>query len=69
MLTRFYKVFEWAILGIVFFGVIAPIALFIRLLGCDHLYLKLHDTQKSYWIECAQVKLNPKNFHAQFIKR
>lgn len=67
-LVKLYKFIECAVLGVVFFGVIVPIALFYRLRGRDPLNLKLHGAQKSYWIERIQVGLVPKSFYTQFIK-
>lgn len=68
-LVKLYKFIECAVLGVVFFGVIVPIALFYRLLGRDPLNLKLHGAQKSYWIERPQARSSPKGFYRQFITK
>jgi hypothetical protein len=40
-------------LGVLFFLVVTPTALFMRLFGKDPLRLRLHRSAKSYWIERA----------------
>ena len=50
------KVISPLIMGIIFFLVVTPIGLIMRLLGKDVLNLK-YNTNKSYWIE----KNGPKN--------
>ena len=47
-------------MGIIFFLVVTPIGLFMRILGKDLLNLKFN-TQKSYWIERESVKSKMKN--------
>ena len=48
------------IMGLVYFLVVLPIGLFMRILGKDLLNLKFN-TQKSYWIERESVKSKMKN--------
>ena len=52
------------ILGIIFFGLITPIAIFTRLIGRDELYLKLKK-KDSYWISVTR-SLKEKSFKNQF---
>lgn len=68
-MERLYRVFKFVLVGVVFFGLLAPISMFYRLTGRDPLNLKLHDAQRSYWIERSQSKLTLKGFYTQFIKK
>tara|TARA_Y100000589_G_scaffold315375_1_gene338859 strand:+ start:720 stop:1103 length:384 start_codon:yes stop_codon:yes gene_type:complete len=54
------KVISPLIMGIIFFLVVTPIGLIMRLLGKDLLNLKYSDT-KSYWIEKSGQKSKMKN--------
>ena len=54
------KVISPLIMGIIFFLVVTPIGLIMRLLGKDLLNLKYSDT-KSYWIEKSDQKSTMKN--------
>ena len=45
------QVFNPLLLGVVFFLVVTPIAVVMRLLGKDSLHLKLKPNLKSYWID------------------
>ena len=45
------KVFNPLLLGVVFFLVVTPIAVVLRLLGKDSLHLKSEPDLKSYWID------------------
>ena len=65
---RLYKAVEAVILGVVFFGLLAPISMLYRLIGCDPLNLKLHSAKKSYWVERNQIGFISKSFYSQFIK-
>jgi hypothetical protein len=49
-----------------FFGVITPIALGMRLLGKDPLRLRRDDTVSSYWIERTPPGPAPETFKDQF---
>lgn len=68
-MEKLYKVIEGLVLGVVFFGLVAPISICYRLMGRDLLNLKLHRAQKSYWIERTQPKLISKGFFTQFISK
>ena len=48
------------IMGIIFFAVVTPISLIMKLLGKDLLGLKKNDN-KSYWIERSAIKSKMKN--------
>ena len=54
------KIISPFIMGIIFFLVVTPIALLMRLLGKDLLNLK-YNTNKSYWIEKKGPKSKMKN--------
>ena len=54
------KIISPIIMGIIFFLVVTPIGLIMRLLGKDVLNLKLSD-YKSYWIEKTGPKSKMKN--------
>ena len=54
------KIISPLIMGIIFFLVVTPIGLIMRILGKDLLNLKFN-TQKSYWIERESVKSKMKN--------
>ena len=54
------KIISPFIMGIIFFLVVTPIALLMRLLGKDVLNLK-HNKNKSYWIEKKGPKSKMKN--------
>jgi len=48
-------------MGIIFFVVVTPIGLVMRLLGKDVLNLKLNKKESSYWIEKDGPKSKMKN--------
>ena len=54
------KIISPVIMGIIFFFVVTPIGLLMRLLGKDVLNLK-YDKKKSYWIEKSGPKSKMKN--------
>ena len=54
------KVLSPLIMGIIFFLVVTPIGLIMRLFGKDLLNLK-YNNNKSYWIEKNNLKSNMKN--------
>lgn len=68
-MKRLYGFIELIALWLTFFGLIVPIAMFLRLRKSDPLNRKLNGAQKSYWIERVQVELTPKSFYSQFIKK
>ena len=55
------KIVSPIIMGIIFFLVVTPIGLLMRLLGKDVLNLKLNKKKSSYWIEKAGPKSKMKN--------
>jgi hypothetical protein len=54
------KIVSPVVMGIIFFLVVTPIALIMRLLGKDLLNLK-YNKNKSYWIEKTGPKSKMKN--------
>ena len=54
------KIISPLIMGFIFFAVVTPIGIIMRLLGNDLLNLK-YNTNKSYWIEKDGVKSKMKN--------
>jgi len=54
------------VLGIMFFGVITPIGLVMRLFGKDPLRLQLDKAARSYWIERTPPGPAPETFKDQF---
>ena len=54
------KIISPLVMGIIFFLVVTPIAIFMRLLRKDLLNLK-YDNSKSYWIEKTEPKSKMKN--------
>ena len=55
------KIISPIIMGIIFFVVVTPIGLVMRLLGKDVLNLKLNKKESSYWIEKDGLKSKMKN--------
>ena len=53
------KIISPLIMGIIFFLIVTPIGLIMRLLGKDVLNLK-YNKSKSYWIEKSDLKSNMK---------
>jgi len=54
------KIVSPLLMGIIFFFVVTPIAIFMRLLKKDLLNLKYNDN-KSYWIKKNEIKSKMKN--------
>ena len=54
------KIISPVIMGVIFFLVVTPIGLIMRLLGKDVLNLK-YNKNKSYWIEKTELKSKMKN--------
>jgi len=52
-------------LGLIYFGLITPVALISRFFGRDELSLKLRPG-KSYWICCNSCRLDLESFKQQF---
>ena len=53
-------------LGIIFFGVITPYALVMRLFGRDALLLRKRSARQSYWVRREPPGPPPDSFHNQF---
>ncbi|MDA7572819.1 SxtJ family membrane protein [Candidatus Pelagibacter sp.] len=49
------------VMGIIFFGVVTPTSLIMRLFNKDLLSLKKDRKKKSYWIERSTIKSKMKN--------
>ena len=55
------KIISPLVMGIIFFFVVTPIGLIMRLMGKDVLNLKYNNKNKSYWIEKSGPKSKMKN--------
>ena len=55
------KIISPIIMGVIFFLVVTPIGLLMRLLGKDVINLKLNKKKSSYWIEKVGPKSKMKN--------
>ena len=53
-------------LGIIFFGVVTPYALVMRLFGRDELLLRKHSARPSYWVRRQPPGPPPDSFHNQY---
>ena len=60
------QVFNPLLLGVVFFLVVTPIAVILRLWGKDSLHLKSKPGLKSYWIDRSPVGPNRGSMTKQF---
>lgn len=69
VLKKLNRIIEMIFLGVIFFGLIAPISVLCRLMGRDPLNLRLHGEQKSYWIERPHLNWASKDFYTQFVKK
>jgi hypothetical protein len=54
------------VLGIMFFGIISPTGLIMRLFGKDPLLLRLEPSKKSYWISRVPPGPSPESMKNQF---
>ena len=54
------KIVSPLIMGIIFFGVVTPIGLLMKILKKDIINLKFNDN-KSYWVEKSKLKSKMKN--------
>ena len=61
-----HRIVSPIVLGIMFFGVITPMGLLMRLLGKDLLRLRLDKTAGSYWIARTPPGPAPETFKDQF---
>ena len=55
------KIISPIIMGLIFFLVVTPIGIFMRILGKDLLNLKFKGDKKSYWLEKTDQKSKMKN--------
>ena len=53
------------LLGLIYYGMFTPLALFFRLVGRDALKLKIDRNAASYWIE-TPTNPDPANYFRQF---
>ncbi len=61
-----HRIVSPIVLGIIFFGVITPLGLALRLRGKDPLRLRSEPTAASYWIERRPPGPAPKSMSRQF---
>ena len=54
------KIVSPVVMGFVFFGVVTPISILMKLFGKDILNLK-RDDKKSYWLEKEKIKSSMNN--------
>jgi hypothetical protein len=54
------------VMGVVFFAVVTPVALILRVLGKDPLRLKLDPTAATYWIDRIPPGPSPESIKDQF---
>lgn len=69
MMEKLYKELEIIVLGIVFFGLVTPISLFLKLVGRDTLKRQFNSEIKSYWVVRAQSQFRHQNFYKQYIQK
>lgn len=55
------KIFSPIVMGIIYFGVITPIGILMKLIGKDILNLKQNKKSSTYWIKKEKVISNMKN--------
>jgi hypothetical protein len=53
------------LLGLIYYGLITPIALIFRLIGRDALYLKHHSDAKTYWLPKV-ISTDPKRYFRMY---
>tara|TARA_B100001250_G_C19493474_1_gene654142 strand:+ start:150 stop:584 length:435 start_codon:yes stop_codon:yes gene_type:complete len=61
-----HKLVNPIVLGILFFFIVLPIALVLRILGKDPLNRRFDSAAKSYWIERDPSDLTPESMRQQF---
>ena len=59
--TQLGKIISPLVMGIIFFFLVTPIGLVMRILGKDVLNLKFNKSGKSYWIQKSDLKSKMKN--------
>ena len=60
------KVVNPIVIGLIFFGLITPLAIFLRIIGRDELKLKQHLKTETFWTQKADQKLDGDSFKNQF---
>ena len=60
------KIVSPVVLGAIFFLILTPVSLLIRLFGRDELRLKRKASQTSYWLDRAPPGPEPESFKNQF---
>jgi len=53
------------IMGLLFYGLLTPVALFFRLIGRDPMHRRLDPDSTSYWIDCRKDR-PPESYLRQF---
>jgi len=61
-----HKIVSPIVMGLMFFLVITPFAIVMKLAGRDHLRLKFDSEQKSYWVKREVAGPSPESFKKQF---
>jgi hypothetical protein len=61
-----HRIISEIALGIVYFGVITPYALVMRLFGRDALLLRKRSARQSYWVRREPPGPSPDSFHNRF---
>ncbi len=54
------------VLGLMYYGVFTPVALFFRAVGKDHLDQRIDSGAESYWIRRPEKEFNPEQYTKQF---
>ncbi len=61
-----HKIISPVIMAIMYYGIITPTGLIMKIIGNDLLKLKFDKSTDSYWIERKPPGLDPDTFHNQF---
>ncbi len=61
-----HKIVSPLVMGLMFFLVITPFAIVMKLAGRDHLRLKFDAEQESYWVKREVPGPSPESFKKQF---
>ena len=54
------------VMGIIFFGIFTPVALFMRVIGRDTMHRRFNPKLQSYWVERTPPGPDPKRLPDQF---
>ncbi len=66
-MTKFILYF---VLGVVYFGLLSPISICLRiLLGQDYLNIKINALEDSYWIKKTSTTVDASAFYSQSISK